>query len=146
MQTETTPSPAPTAAPARRFLVMTAAACMPRNCWGKYKRVAVVEIDPTALADLGLTKPKQISERARGVVRIVETWERQHVGTTQRSAFFRALAQARDLADRCERNAATESDDEGGELHRCHRCGQPRAFAAIALCETCSNDFDHYDA
>lgn len=76
--------------PKTEFIVLTKAACMPNSCWGRYKRVAVIEVI------LG-TVPKMISERAIGVVRIVETWERLNVGKTAASAYGRALAEAHEL-------------------------------------------------
>ena len=39
-----------------------------------------------------------ISRRARGVVRVVATWERCNVGKTDRCAFSKARAEARALA------------------------------------------------
>lgn len=39
-----------------------------------------------------------ISERARGVRRVVETWEKLHVGTTDQCAFRQALRSARSMA------------------------------------------------
>ena len=77
-----------------RYIVMTASAKMPSSCWGKYGRVAVVEVEVSA------PRPKMISRRARGVVRIVETWERCFIGTTDRCAFYRAVAEAEELAAR----------------------------------------------
>lgn len=76
------------------YIVMTAAAAMPATCWGKYRRVAVVEVEQ------GAAWPAMISERARGVVRIVATWERRNVGTTERCAYARALTEAQELADK----------------------------------------------
>lgn len=73
------------------YIVMSAAAKMPSTCWGTYRRVAVLEVDIGA-------KPKMISERARGVVRIVRTWEKLNGGTTERCAYEQALAAARELA------------------------------------------------
>lgn len=73
------------------FIVMDSAARMPGTCWGRYRRVAVVE------AVKG-TSPKMISERAIGVVKVVETWEKLNVGTTERCAFERAMAVAREMA------------------------------------------------
>ncbi len=85
-----------------RFIVMTAAACMPAKCWGTYRRVAVVELD-SSLPDG--ERPRMISARARGVARVVETWERRNVGTTDRCAYARALAEAEALAAELERGA-----------------------------------------
>lgn len=82
-----------------RFVVVSAAAAMPSSCWGRYRRVAVVEVDPARLPD-GAATPRMISERARGVVRIVRTWERLNVGATDRCAFGRAMAEAETEADR----------------------------------------------
>jgi hypothetical protein len=39
-----------------------------------------------------------LSERARGVVRVVATWEKLNVGKTARCAYQRALADAIELA------------------------------------------------
>lgn len=77
-----------------RYLVMTASACMPNSCWGRYGRVAVVELE-AGFEDV----PKMISTHARGVKRIVATWERQHVGSTDRCAFEQAIACAAAMVD-----------------------------------------------
>jgi hypothetical protein len=82
-----------------RYIVMTASACMPASCWGVYGRVAVVELEPGFKS-----KPKMISDRAIGIKRVVETWEKCNVGKTERCAFARAEAEAHELAD--ELNAA----------------------------------------
>lgn len=86
---------ADTAAPAPKFIVMQAAACMPGNCWGRYRRVAVVEV-----TDGFKGRPAMISARARGVARVVALWDKQSVGKTARCAFQRALAEAVALCDR----------------------------------------------
>lgn len=77
-----------------RYIVKTAAACMPTTCWGTYRRVAVLEVEDR-VEDVAM-----ISERARGCVRVVETWERLNVGTTERCAYARALREAEALCDR----------------------------------------------
>jgi hypothetical protein len=77
-----------------RFVVMTGSAQMPSSCWGHYKRVAVVE------TDLAEGQPRFIGERAKGLVRIVETWERRNVGKTKRCAYRKALLEAQTLADK----------------------------------------------
>lgn len=80
------------------YIVKDAAARMPSSCWGRYRRVAVLEVDE------GVTDVKMISDRARGVRRIVQTWERLNVGSTERCAFQVALTKAKALA--AELNAA----------------------------------------
>jgi hypothetical protein len=80
-----------TAATESIFIVRYAAAKMPTSCWGTYRRVAVLEVERG-------TKPAMISERATGVIRVVETWERLHVGKTARCAYSRAYAEAEELA------------------------------------------------
>ena len=77
-----------------RYIVMTASAKMPLTCKGRYGRVAVVEVE-----DPNVT-PKMISERARNVRRVVETWERQYWGRTDRCAFYRAVGEAQQMADK----------------------------------------------
>jgi len=69
------------------YTIMTASAKMPASCWGIYKRVALVEVEK------GM-EPKMISERAKGLVRIVRTWEKLNVGTTDKCAYRRALTEA----------------------------------------------------
>lgn len=84
-----------------RHIILTASAKMPRNCWGIYRRVAVLELEP------GFTgTPKMISERAKGVRSIVRSWERLNVGRTERCAYEVALAEAEELCQAL--NAAAE--------------------------------------
>lgn len=79
--------------PETHYIVQTAAACMPASCWGHYGKVAVLEVDA------GVERVAMISERARGCHRVVEVWDRQHMGEPNgRSAFYLALAAARELA------------------------------------------------
>jgi hypothetical protein len=42
--------------------------------------------------------PKMISERAIGIRKVVQTWERRYWGTTERCAFEIAKAEAAELA------------------------------------------------
>lgn len=74
------------------YIVQTAAAKMPSRCKGTYRRVAVLEVAQ------GLGFVSMISERARGCVRVVQTWEKRNVGVTEKSAYRRALKEARTLA------------------------------------------------
>lgn len=77
------------------FIVMTATAQMPNSCWGHYRRLAVVEV-------IAGCTPAMISRRARGVVRIIQTYERLNVGKTERSAYAEALVRARALCSKLE--------------------------------------------
>ena len=72
-----------------RFAIMVSIA---KSAKGRYRRIAVVETD---LPEPEL--PKMISTRAKGMVRIVDTWEHLSVGTTPRSAYQRAYAEAEKL-------------------------------------------------
>jgi hypothetical protein len=72
------------------FIVMTAAAAMPASCRGRYGKVAVLEVEKGVW-------PKMISERARGVVRIVSIRQPLHIGGS-RSAYALALNDAERLA------------------------------------------------
>lgn len=65
-----------------------------------YRRVAVVEVAPSILAEMGATEPHAIDKRARGVNRIVRRWEGLYAGTTERCAYQCALADAHALADK----------------------------------------------
>lgn len=75
-----------------RYRLMTAAARMPANCWGRYARIGVVELEEGYEG-----YPSMISARARGVARVVETWERLYVGKTDRCAFEVAMREAEEL-------------------------------------------------
>jgi hypothetical protein len=81
-------------------IVMSASCTPAANCWGRYKRVAVVIVDRDVLRELGREVPQMISKHAKGVVRIVKLWENQNVGTTVNCAYQRALIEASDLADK----------------------------------------------
>jgi hypothetical protein len=81
------------------YIVMTAAAKMPQSCWGVYRRVAVVEVEKGA-------RPKMISERAIGVVRVSAIWERLNVGKTERCAYAQALKDAEQLCAKLNKKQA----------------------------------------
>lgn len=83
------------------YIVKTAAAKMPNSCWGVYRRVAVLEI-------MAGTEPAMISKRARGVVRVVATWEKCNVGRTERCAYERALSEAYELVGALNRGEGPE--------------------------------------
>lgn len=75
------------------YMILTSKACMPNSCWGRYRNVAVLEVDPGA-------QPKMISERARGVRRIVWFQGKLHAGSeSPRTAYGKALAYAQELVD-----------------------------------------------
>lgn len=73
------------------YVVKHSAARMPASCKGRYRHVAVMEVAEGV-------EPAMISTRARGVLRIVERWDRRFAGTSARCAFRRALAEAESLA------------------------------------------------
>jgi len=75
-----------------KFIVKSSAARMPPSCWGTYRRVAVLEVAVDA------PEPRMISDRARGVVAVVRTWERRSVGSTARCAYQVAMMEAAELA------------------------------------------------
>jgi len=88
--------------PTYRWVVQTASASMPRTCWGRYGRVAVLELEPDWDGPVAM-----ISARARGVRRVICTWERLNIGSTDRCAFARALAAADEMV--AEHNARLAS-------------------------------------
>lgn len=77
-----------------RFLVMTASTQAPRSAKRPYRRVALVETDGSGIW------PKMISSHARGIKRVVETWEKLSVGSTSRCAYQQALAAANEMAQK----------------------------------------------
>jgi hypothetical protein len=78
------------------FIVQTATAKMPSSCKGRYRRVAVIEVEP------GIEQVAMISPHARGAVRVVETWERLHAEGVN-TAYARALTEAKALAEKLTR-------------------------------------------
>tara|TARA_R100001530_G_scaffold103934_2_gene72347 strand:+ start:77 stop:394 length:318 start_codon:yes stop_codon:yes gene_type:complete len=76
-------------------IVMTSSARMPSSCWGQYANVAVVEVE---VKDGIPARPKMISDRARGVVRIAHHFGPQNVGKTSRCAFRVAMKEAEEMA------------------------------------------------
>jgi len=56
-----------------RFIVVEKAASMPNTCWGRYRKIAVLEVED------GVTDAKMISSRAKGVKRVVRIWNRLHL-------------------------------------------------------------------
>lgn len=84
------------------YHVISSAAPMPSSCKGVYKRVAVLRVDHHE-RPIGY-KPERIAE-VRGV-EIIDTWERLNVGSTERCAYRRALADARVLAQKLARASA----------------------------------------
>lgn len=93
------------------WIVMTSSAHMPSSCWGRYRNVALVQLtqEYTARRLLPTHQPRMISERARGVLRVVHLGK-YSVGKTFRCAYHaaRAVAEARASA----LNAADPIDHE----------------------------------
>lgn len=102
----TIPAPPPT-----HFVVVDSCARMPRSCWGRYRRVAVLECVAGYV-------PTRIDARGRGVVRIVRRWERLFDGTTDRCAYATARREADALAEALNAIAArSEVAAAPAELH-----------------------------
>lgn len=101
-----------------------------RSGWSRaYRRIAVCEINDTYFAVQrmkaalingvrGPTQPANISPRAKGMVRIVRTWEHLNKGLTARSAYYKAMREARAL---CMALNAEEAHREYFAEQRLHR-------------------------
>jgi len=76
-----------------KYIIKSVSACMPASCWGRYGKIAVLEVEA------GLTDVSMCSERATGVVRVVEIWDRLSMGKTDRCAYAVAMAEAQSLCD-----------------------------------------------
>jgi hypothetical protein len=73
------------------YIVLDRSAHMPNSCKGRYRRVGVVKTDGRM--------PKMLSYRARGVIEVIETWERLNATTNgPRTAYARALREAKSMA------------------------------------------------
>lgn len=80
-----------------RHIVMTASAKMPSRCKGRYGKVAVVQLDQHYTAKN--LRPKFIGDRAKGILRVVWQSGPQNMGSTERSAFWRAVRNAERYAE-----------------------------------------------
>lgn len=69
------------------YIIRTSAAKMPAKVKAPYMRIALIEVEP------GVESVSMISERARGVRRIVRTWERLHARGKD-TAYARAMVEA----------------------------------------------------
>lgn len=76
------------------FVVKTSAAKMPASCYGRYRHVALMEVE------VGAPFPKMISTHAKGVVRIVLKTSRLHVGFTMKSEYRQILREYEMIADK----------------------------------------------
>lgn len=83
------------------FIIMSSSAKVAGKArqFGRYRHVAVVEIEPGAT-------PAMISERARGVRRIVWDSGAVSVGKTAKSAYARAQREAAELLAKLQAEAA----------------------------------------
>jgi hypothetical protein len=80
------------------YILMDRSAYMPSSCWGRYRRLAIVELTPDFVGE-----PKMISERARGVKRIVEERDKLHAGGGNRTAHAIAKRDMQAEVDRLNR-------------------------------------------
>lgn len=65
----------------------------PMPCKGRYCRVAILEVEAGFSEE-----PSMISPRARGVIRVVDRWEKLNDGKTSRCEAARALKEAEEMA------------------------------------------------
>ena len=71
---------------------------MPFSCWGRYGRVAVMEMEADA------PFPAMISSRARGCVKVHKVWNKLFWGISAQCALRRAEEAARRLIKTMEEN------------------------------------------
>ena len=76
-----------------KAVAMSACARMPASCRGQYRRAALVIVDTDVCAI-----PKMISERARGVVRLIDSTGGLHVGRTEKGAWQRKMTNMERIA------------------------------------------------
>jgi hypothetical protein len=84
------------------YIVQTASAKMPGNCWGQYRHVAVLSVDAH------LDRVKMLSERSIGCHGVVWHSGPQNVGKTARCAYRKSLMYARKLANRLNAERGTQ--------------------------------------
>jgi len=77
-------------------VVMTSSAKMPSSVRAAYVNVAVVQLNQEYTANNW--RPKMISERARGVLRVIRLGHYPAAGKTDRSGYQQAMKRANELA------------------------------------------------
>ena len=88
-----------------KFLIRESAAAMPTSVQSPYVHIAVLEVEDD------VESPPIISERARGVIRIVQVWRKlPRRGTTLKSAYGRARAEAEALITQLQREQLEEEE------------------------------------
>jgi hypothetical protein len=95
------------------LLVMHSSAKMPSSCWGRYRRVALVEWDPYAVAarkgipthKIDWSRPTMIKAGTHNIVRIVRE-QNCNVGKTEKDAFSRCLGEYDSIANRVNNDQA----------------------------------------
>src|SRR4249920_3537810 len=90
------------------WIVMTSCAAMPSSCKGTYRRVAIVQLTQKYTARN--LRPKMISARARGVVRLMDLGH-HNVGKTPRAAYQRTLAEAEKRAYQLNNTAPADAGE-----------------------------------
>jgi DNA repair exonuclease SbcCD ATPase subunit len=105
------------------FILRESQAQMPSSVRSRYVRLGVLEVEDS------VSEVSAISKSAKGVIRIVRTWEKLHVGKTERCAYRIALAEARELMNRLndEVLVAAEAARERAEK-TCPVCGKPHGY------------------
>lgn len=71
------------------FVVMTASTT-PLGGWGEYRKVAIVRVEE----GYGAGDVIRIDERLKAVAKVVEVWDKCHVGITEESCYSRTLHNA----------------------------------------------------
>ncbi len=91
------------------WIVITSSAAMPASCWGRYRRVALAQLDQHSTARN--IEPARISVYSRGVMRMIDMGK-HNVGKTERGAYQRALLEARRRAVALNDAPTVEAGDE----------------------------------
>lgn len=80
-------------------IVVHKSASMPASYKGKYRRVAVIEVNYWLAWDADY-QPAMMTTRCRDVLRVIHDYGPQSLGKTERCGFRRAMAAAQALADK----------------------------------------------
>lgn len=72
-----------------KWIVMTTKAHMPSSCWGayNYRNIGLIELNRAE----ALGAPKMLSDRAKGINRIIDAWYGVHCGETRKSKGVRII-------------------------------------------------------
>lgn len=129
---------------ASEYIIMVRRSRMPSSCFGgcSYYKIGLLEVVKGA-------RPKMISKRAKGVVRVIRVWDRLFRGKTTNCVFSKTHKEACDLRDELEKNPVNQLKFDDGTYRAFSEYGSyPLVYYTKdggALCAKCASSDGQID-